>query len=57
MSTDGPQVSRPGRVIPRSAIHRCGGDDRAHESTDAAGHRSPPLPDGCRVLGRAARHH
>jgi hypothetical protein len=63
VTTDDAQVFHPGRIVPRSGIYRCDGDDddHAYESTDVAGHRFPPLPRGCRaedrVLVRAARRH
>jgi hypothetical protein len=49
-----PQVFHPGQVVPRSGIYRCDvpGHDHSYESTDVAGHRFPPLPDGCRGGGR-----
>jgi hypothetical protein len=37
----------PGGIVPASGIYECDCGAGHHWSTDAKGHRFPPLPAGC----------
>ncbi|MFE0805287.1 hypothetical protein [Streptomyces sp. NPDC058812] len=41
------ELHRPGEIVPVSGIYECDCGQHHETSTDVAGHRFPPLHDGC----------